>query len=167
MVADGKLKTIRPNIGLSEEALAGLVSLLKRVLADQHVLYMKLRNYHWNVTGANFLPLHELFEAQYTAIAGSIDETAERIRQYGAAAPGTFTELLALASLKEEPEVVPAANVMLENLVADHEQVIRNLREFADEVDDEYDDIAIEDYFTALIQDHQKMAWLLRAHLEG
>lgn len=162
-----KVKQIKVNDGLSAEQQDGVVQLLKQALADQHVLYMRLRNYHWNVTGPQFQSLHVLIENQYDAIAATIDETAERIRQYGQYAPGTLKEMLELARLTEEPGVVPPAREMVANLVADHEAVIRQLREDATTAGETCGDIAVEDYFTGLVQDHQKMAWLLRSHLEG
>ncbi len=164
---NNQLSQIHVNDGLSNEQQAGVVQLLKHVLADQHVLYMRMRNYHWNVTGPQFQSLHALIENQYTALEASIDDTAERIRQYGAYAPGTLKQMLELSRLQEEPDVVPTAREMVANLVADHESVIRQLREDTKLAGDDYGDIAVEDYFTGLVQVHQKMAWLLRSHLEG
>lgn len=160
-------KVIAPNVGMSDEQRQSITDMLKRTLADQHILYMKLRNYHWNVTGPQFHALHELFEEQYDELAEAIDETAERIRQYGTFAPGTFQEMLEYARLSEQPGDVPAAREMVENLVADHETFIRQLREDTDVVGGQLDDVAIEDYYTQMIQDHQEMAWMLRAFLEG
>lgn len=162
-----KTKQIKVNDGLTGEQQSGVVDLLNRLLADQHVFYMRMRNYHWNVTGPQFHSLHVLIEAQYTALEAAIDETAERIRQYGAFTPGTFKEMLEISSFQEEPGIIPSAREMVANLVADHEATIRFLREGADDADEKYNDIALNDYFTRLVQEHQKMAWLLRAHLEG
>ena len=162
-----KIKHIKVNDGLSSDQQKGVIELLKYALADQHVLYMRMRNYHWNITGPQFQSLHLLIEKQYDQIAEAIDDTAERIRQYGAFAPGTLKEMLELARLREEPGVVPSAREMVANLVADHEAVIRQLREDTKTAGDTYGDISVEDYFIRLTQDHQKMAWLLRAHLEG
>src|SRR6187455_1332701 len=79
-----------PAIGLPRENLRRVTAILSRVLADQHVLYQKTRNYHWNLTGRRFLPLHELFEKQYRVLVEAIDETAERIRMLGGVAPGSM-----------------------------------------------------------------------------
>ena len=68
------------NIGLHREKLAVVADILKQLLADEHVLYVKLRNYHWNVTGMNFQQLHAFFSEQYTAVSTYIDDIAERIR---------------------------------------------------------------------------------------
>ncbi|MEL6270091.1 MAG: DNA starvation/stationary phase protection protein [Chloroflexota bacterium] len=154
-------------VGLSDESRAGVVELLSKTLADQHVLYMKLRNYHWNVIGPHFKPLHELFEEQYEQINEAIDETAEFIRQYDAPAPGTLAEMLELARLSEAEGETPDANTMVANLLADHETIVAQIREDIEKIDDDYDDDASEDYYIKLLQDHLKMAWMLRATVQG
>ncbi|MEM6529466.1 MAG: DNA starvation/stationary phase protection protein [Chloroflexota bacterium] len=158
---------IAVNVGLSDESRLGVVELLSKTLADQHVLYMKLRNYHWNVTGPQFMTLHELFEKQYEQIKTSIDETAEFIRTYGEPAPGTMQEMLDMARLSETPGDTPDAHTMVANLVADHEAIITQIRADIDTIDDDYDDDASEDYYTQMLQDHLDMAWMLRTFIQG
>jgi len=58
------------------------------------VLYVKTRNYHWNVTGPHFHELHKAFEAQYQALEGEIDEIAERGRALGVKAEATLADFL-------------------------------------------------------------------------
>ena len=74
---------IVPNIGLSDKARQASIKLLTTSLANTFVLYTKTRKYHWNVTGINFMQLHQLFESQYEQLDESMDEIAERIRQLG------------------------------------------------------------------------------------
>jgi starvation-inducible DNA-binding protein len=158
----------RANIGLKEEQRAGSIAVLNGHLADLHVLYVKLRNYHWNVTGPQFHSLHVLFEEQYTAVAAAIDEVAERVRSLGGFATGTMTEFTKNARLAEEkPGVVPSARDMVATLVGDHEAIIRQLREDVDRTDEEFHDVGTSDFLTGLMEAHEKMAWMLRAHLEG
>lgn len=156
----------QPQIGLSDDVLKGVVEIFNTLLADEHVLYMKLRKYHWNVTGPHFNTLHVAFETQYTALEPIIDEIAERIRQYGVLAPGTLGEMAELARLEEQAGHNPDAATMVAELVADHETLVRHLREDIEKAD-EYDDVSAEDYLTGLLQQHQKFAWLLRATLEN
>ncbi len=155
-----------PEIGLSKDSLQGVITLLNDALADQHVLYIKLRNYHWNVTGPRFYMLHELFENQYDQIAGAIDETAERVRALGGRPLSTMREFLDHSQLTEHPNVYPDADSMVANLLADHEAVIRKLRSAIEVSGDAYDDQGTADHFTELIQAHEKMAWMLRVSLE-
>jgi len=160
------IKLNSPDLGLNDDAMTGAVSILSTLLADEFLLRLKLRKYHWNVTGPQFLSLHEIFEQQYTTLATFIDEVAERLRTYGAMAPGTMSEFLELSRLEEHPADNPNANHMLENLVADHEAMVRHLREDLTTAGETYDDAGLEDFLTAQLQVHQEMAWMLRSFIE-
>ncbi len=162
-----KVNGIKPDLGLNDSAQQIVVDILKVLLADESLLYIKLRNYHWNVTGTEFFPLHAAFEEQYEKLADVIDDVAERIRQYGVMTPGTMDEFIKSSRLNEQPGVYPNARTMVANLLADHESIIRYLREDIEKIDDDADDVGAEDLLTAILQDHQKMAWMLRAYLEG
>lgn len=157
---------INPNLGLSDEVMTGAVSILTTLLADEFLLRLKLRKYHWNVTGLQFLSLHEIFEQQYTTLATFIDEVAERIRTYGVLSPGTMSEFLDLTRLSESPGENPSAQGMLENLVSDHEALVRYLRSDIKQVANDYEDAGLEDFLTAQLQVHQEMAWMLRSFIE-
>jgi starvation-inducible DNA-binding protein len=148
---------------LTEKPPKGVVKVLKVLLADESVLYTKLRNYHWNVTGVSFYALHTAFEGQFNEIADVADDVAERIRQYGAHAPGTMDEFVRKTRLTEESGVYPDARTMVTNLVTDHETIIRCLREDIEKIDD----VGAIDLLTSLLQQHEKMAWMLRMCLEG
>ena len=154
------------NIGLSQQQRQAVVDILSRLLADEYLLYTKTRNYHWNVVGPQFNDLHKFFETQYEAIDEVIDDVAERARTLGGHAVGTLTEFKQLGRLKEQPGRRPAARQMLQDLLADHETVIRTLRKDL-ETADKHEDAATSDFLTGLMERHEKMAWMLRSFLEG
>jgi starvation-inducible DNA-binding protein len=54
---------------------------------------------------------------------------------------------------------------MISNLLKDHETIIKTLRKNADEAE-ELEDMATNDFLIEAVQKHEKMAWMLRAHLE-
>lgn len=153
------------NIGIGKEPRNRAVGILAGILGDQHVLYVKTRNYHWNLTGPHFNELHAFFEQQYNEIGASIDETAERIRMLGSASPGSMKELLALASLKETQGALIDGKAAVQSLLADHEAVIRSLRSAIDALG-EAGDTGGEDFATGLLQNHEKTAWMLRSFLQ-
>src|SRR5581483_5832852 len=97
------------NIGIEDKGRKAAAKLLGGVLADESVLLVKTKNYHWNVVGPDFMELHEFFDGQYGKIAGFVDELAERVRSVGEKAPGTMAEFLKDSGLKEKPGEVPAA----------------------------------------------------------
>jgi starvation-inducible DNA-binding protein len=154
------------NIGLTDEQRAGVAEILDRTLSDLYVLYTKTRNYHWNVVGEHFRDLHKLLEEQYEELDEAIDLVAERSRKLGAPALGTLQEFLGHASLKEQPGDYPDSFTMLSNLCADHEAVIQWLRQAADDCDEKYHDMGTNDFLIGLMQEHEKMAWMLRSYLE-
>lgn len=152
-------------IGLSDGQRAGVVEILQKLLADEYVLYTKTRNYHWNVVGPRFHDLHKLFEEQYQELDEVVDQLAERSRALGAPAVATLTEFLQLARLKEEPNHYPDDRRMVANLLADHETLIRQLRNDLETAGDRFRDIGTNDYLTGLMERHEKTAWMLRALL--
>ncbi|MET0262963.1 MAG: DNA starvation/stationary phase protection protein [Rariglobus sp.] len=156
---------MKPNIGLSSKALESVVGALAVILADEHVLYVKTRNFHWNVTGPHFGPLHALFEKQYDELAETIDEIAERIRALGGTAPGSMAAFLKLARLSEHTGKTPKASAMIEALLADHEAIVTALRK-AIELADKHGDEGTADFLTGILESHEKTAWMLRADLD-
>lgn len=168
---NGTVKTqdkrlLTPDIGLSDNARQQITTTLNKRLSDTVALYVKTRNYHWNVTGIEFIQLHEMFESQYDQLAEAMDEIAERVRQLGGVAFGTLDEFKKNTGLSEAPGERPTAEQMIRNLLADHETVIRTLRDDADKAD-KLGDMGTNDFLIGLMQVHEKIAWFLRAHLEG
>lgn len=151
-------------IGLNEDIRTQVGQILAQLLADQHVLYTKLRNYHWNVTGMAFKALHELFEEQYNQLATFIDDTAERIRTLGFFTAGSMQEFVAQSRLVETDHLNGDAQKMLKNLLHDNEAIIQLLRHSISETE-QLGDMGNTDFLTALMEAHEKTAWMLRAHL--
>lgn len=158
---------MHPNIGLSEEQRQGVVAILNTLLADEYLLYTKTRNYHWNVVGPQFNDLHKFFEAQYEELNEVVDDVAERARALGGHALGTMTEFLKSTRLQEESGDYPEARRMIADLLADHEALIGHLRVDLDTCLERYHDAGTNDFLTGLMERHEKMAWMLRAFLEG
>jgi starvation-inducible DNA-binding protein len=152
-------------IGLDSKVRGQAVKLLSAILADQHVLYAKTRNFHWNLTGHRFHTLHAFFETQYEALALAIDKTAERIRMLGAASPGSMKEFLALATLQETPGALVNGDHAIGALRDDHEAAARELRK-AVEALDTAGDAGTADFITGLLQSHEEAAWMLRSFLD-
>lgn len=155
------------NIGLTEEQRQGVVNLLNRDLSDAYLLLIKTKKYHWDVVGPQFRSLHELWEEQYQALTANIDSLAERVRTLGGYPVGTAEGFLKMATVKEDAGRVPTATEMVSNLVDDHEQVIRNLRQHVDQCSEEFRDEGTADFLTGLMEQHEEMAWMLRSFIEG
>ena len=157
------MSDINIDIGLKKTDRKKIAEGLSGVLADSYTLFLKTQNYHWNVTGPHFGPLHDLFEEQYRELFDAIDEIAERIRTLGFRAPGTLKEFGDLASVKEQTGQ-PDAMEMAKNLAEANETVHKTLRS-AFETADEAGDEGTADLMVERMQAHAKNIWMLRSHL--
>jgi starvation-inducible DNA-binding protein len=158
---------MQPNIGLTDAQREGVMGILNTLLADEYLLYTKTRNYHWHVVGPQFNDLHKFFEEQYNELNTIVDDVAERVRNLGGKALGTLAEFAQQTRLKEEPGHYPPARDMLNTLLGNHEAVIRQLRVDVETCANTYHDMGTNDFLTGLMEQHEKMAWMLRAFLEG
>nr|WP_315207597.1 DNA starvation/stationary phase protection protein [uncultured Flavobacterium sp.] len=157
---------MKPQIGITQEHLKNSISILSSVLANEMTLYVKLRKFHWNVSGESFMEFHKLFEGQYTQLEASIDEIAERIGKLGGKTIGTMKEFSDLAIIKESPNHYPSQKEMVTELLEDHETVIIHLRKDVDISAEENKDAGTADFLTGLMEAHETMAWTLRRYLE-
>ena len=157
---------MKPNIGMTDGDRQAVVRILNTLLSDEYVLYTKTRNYHWNVVGPQFNDLHKFFETLYTALNQVIDEVAERARALGGRALGSLAEFTKSARLTEDPGAVGSAKEMLASLLADHEALVTTLRADVGTVTGGHADAGTADFLTGLLTQHEKTAWMLRAHLE-
>ncbi len=154
------------DIGIETENRKEVVGILNILLADEYLLFTKTRNYHWNVVGKDFKERHEFFQQQYEKLDGMIDEIAERTRQLGGVTVATMNEFMRITNLKEKPGEYPSDLKMISNLLTDHESTIKYLRKSADKCDEEYGDMGTNDFLIGLMEIHEKMAWMLRTHLD-
>jgi len=151
------------NIGINQKDREEITAGLSRLLADSYTLYLKTHNYHWNVEGPLFNTLHLMFEQQYTELATAVDTIAERIRALGEPAPGSYAAFAKLSTIKED-DSVPAAEVMIANLVKGQEAVVRTARSIFPAVERANDEPTA-DLLTQRMQIHEKNAWMLRSML--
>ncbi|HVL56297.1 MAG TPA: Dps family protein [Burkholderiaceae bacterium] len=156
---------MEPKIGLSSEQRQQVINALERVLADVIVLYFGARGAHWNVVGPNFGPLHEFFGEQYEQLDEEMDEVAERIRALGGRAPATIEGYARAKRIDEGAGEAKSAADMIGGLLGGHEALIRQLRDDIEVAERNRDD-GTADFLTGLLEDHEKMAWMLRAHLQ-
>jgi starvation-inducible DNA-binding protein len=156
---------MQPNIGIKPENLTAVAHHLNGILADEFLLYTKTRNAHWNVEGPDFHAQHIFFEKQYEALDEIMDSVAERIRTLGHYAPGTLKDFLQLTRITEQTREKNDSAGFIRELLADHETIIVAMRENIDRFANEYKDAGTSDFVTGLMEEHEKMAWMLRAHL--
>ena len=157
---------MKTNIGLTEQNTEAVAEQLAKLLADETVLYIKTRNAHWNVTGDNFHANHIFFEEQYKQLDEVIDSVAERLRKIGHYAPATMKMYLELTHLTEYSDRTNDGLGYMKDLLKDHESIIEFMRGNVNEFQTAHKDAGTGDFVTGLLEKHEKIAWMLRAHLK-
>lgn len=151
-------------IGLSEHQCKQVATLLNALLADEFALYVKTLNFHWNVVGHDFKPLHDFFRQQYEDVFSFVDDVAERVRTLGGDSLGSMNKFLAATRLKEAPDKLLTSQEMLQILLSDHEAVICTLREDI-ETSAKAGDMGTNNFLTDLMEKHEKIAWMIRSSI--
>lgn len=153
-------------IGIQDINRQAIADELAKVLADETVLYIKTKNAHWNVEGADFYEKHKFFESQFEQLDEIIDSVAERIRSIGHYAPATLKSYLSLTHLTEQTNTKNDSHGFIKELLEDHESIITVLREHIRSFSNDYNDMGTSDFITGLMETHEKMAWFLHSHLK-
>lgn len=140
--------------------------LLKLVLADTFVLYMKSYAVHWNYKGAKFFSVHKLTEEHYQELADAIDEIAERIRALGDEAPISLKNIIGSSDLDEMKTHHAGDDDALRELFKGHDLLSKRAKEAADELI-EAGDLYSSDLMIRRIGAHDKASWMLHSFLAG
>jgi len=96
-------KTFTTRIDLAPETRAQMIALLNQQLADTFDLFSQTKQAHWNVKGAQFYQLHELFDKLAEEVEGFVDLIAERATALGGTAMGTVRMAAGASRLPEYP----------------------------------------------------------------
>ena len=156
---------MKPTIEIPDKNTQSSAILLNALLADEYVLLTKTRNAHWNIQGKNFSELHKFFEEQYRELDIIVDNVAERVRSLGHFSSGSLNDFLTLTRLLEQKHDFSNPTQIIETLLHDHQDIIRILRKEINKISDTYKDAGTCDLLTGWLKQHEKMAWMLRAHI--
>jgi starvation-inducible DNA-binding protein len=143
-----------------------VVQHLRTELANAWVFYANLKHYHWQTFGPLFRDTHLLFEEFATAVHGTIDELAERIRMLD-----QDVDLVTLRDYQEAAEVKSSklsqsVKVMLMEAHASALTVLSGMIAAVAAADKENDPGSV-DLFSKTVQIYEKFAWFLSQMLKG
>jgi starvation-inducible DNA-binding protein len=151
---------------LRAEVRAQVADLLDRRLAEVIDLSAQVKQAHWNVKGAQFSPLHLLFDAIHASTEEYVDLIAERVVQLGGVAHGTVRMAAERSDLKEYPleaidgmEHVAALSGALSQFGT---RIRRSIEETSTNGDHDSADIC-----TEVSRGIDKWLWMVEAHAQG
>ena len=141
-----------------------VVTELNILLADYHVYYQKLRNFHWNVLGENFFDLHKKFEEMYNDTKIKIDQVAERIITLKYHPVSKLSDYIEISNMKESSPLLTDKE-MVSTIVDDQEILIKQLYKVIEEANNDNDEGTV-DLISSYIRQTEKSTWMLNAWLE-
>ncbi len=144
--------------------MTNVVKQLRQIQADSQVLFVKFHNYHWNVKGLQFAPIHAMTEKIYDSMADVFDAAAERILQLGGEPLVTIKEIMEITTVKEESARSFDAKSVLEKTLTELEKLLRQWNDLSREAE------VVRDISTMSMADEQggeleKQIWMLKAML--
>lgn len=140
------------------------VELLKQLQADAQVLFVKFHNYHWNVEGMDFFPVHNQTEEMYNSMATFFDDAAERVIQLGGTPYVTLAQVLGASKIKEEENNSFRSKYIVEAIVKDYEYLLDLFKQI-DESADSKGDTTTSAFAQDNIANLEKTLWMLGAML--
>lgn len=137
------------------------IELLNAYLSNLTVLNIKLHSYHWNVTGINFVAIHNYTESMYNEAFESLDAVAELIKMKGEMPLSSLKSYLTHASIEELEGKSLSAKDVLNNLISDLE-LIKNQALEIRALADEEDDFSTVNLFENQVESYNKHLWFLK-----
>lgn len=148
---------------IAPDAREELVALLERHVAASLDLYSQVKQAHWNVRGATFFQLHELYDEVAAVVLPLIDLIAERATALGGFVAGTVRAAAGASVLEEmrPGRLTPDESVAA---VADALAAFAASTRAAIDTADELGDQGTADLFTEVTRAIDKQLWFVEAH---
>ena len=139
---------------------------LNELVGSLGVLYIKLHQHHWFVSGPKFFTLHERFEDYYDETTEYLDEVAERMLALELNPISTLSEFLDHSWIKESPYTDKKTDKeFVKSVYDDFTIMAEKLQEGLDVTADANDDVT-NDMLVGMKTDYDKHLWMLRAYLD-
>lgn len=142
--------------------MSKVISQLNQIQADAHALYVKIHNYHWNVKGMDFHPVHSYTEGVYNDMSELYDDAAERAIILGGKALLTIDELVKTTKIKTETGTSFKSKEVVEKIIADFEYLLKSFKELS-ELAGEADDKGTEAFADDKVAKLEKDLWMLNS----
>ena len=144
--------------------MKNVVELLKSLQADSTVMFMKLHNFHWNVKGMDFHPVHAKTEEMYDGFADLLDDLAERVLQLGDKPLVSLASILKSARIKEEEASSFTSKAIAEAVLKDYEFLASEFKKLSKMADDAGDKVTA-GFADEKVGAFEKSIWMLKAQL--
>ena len=133
---------------------------LRKLLADVFTLYVKMKNFHWHMSGPHFRDYHLLLDDQADEIFNVTDAIAERARKIGGTTLRSIGHIGRLQRILDNDADYVTPGDMLAELRDDNKQlvtILRQVHELTSDVGDHATTSLIENW----IDEAERRVWFL------
>ncbi len=145
---------------LSADAVSQISAKMNEILATTFALYIKTKNFHWNVSGPHFRDYHLLLDEQAEQIFASTDDLAERVRKIGGTTLRSIGQVSKLQGIEDNDEGYVAPGDMLRELMGDNKKVVEAMRA-CHKICDDHEDVATASLLENFIDQAERRTWFL------
>lgn len=150
--------------GLDEAVSEKIIAILQNRLSQEQEAALVLKHAHWNVSGPNFIAVHEMIDPEVTSVLAQADETAERIATLGGSPDGRVDSIARHRDWKTfDVEGRRSTEEYLKALVEYYDTFIADDRKAIAELDEL--DVISSNIVQDHVQDLEKFQWFMRSHL--
>lgn len=141
-----------------------VIALLAPCLADALDLQQQIKHAHWNVRGASFIALHELFDEVWKSTYEHADLIAERIAQLGGSPGGRLADAARLSKLPRYPKDLAEGGAHARALAAVMGIFGGRVRGAIEKADEAGDPVTA-DILTDVARGTDESLWKIEAHV--
>jgi starvation-inducible DNA-binding protein len=151
---------------LPEGARVEIGKALLPLTADVVALYLKVKNYHWHVSGSHYKEYHELLDEHADQIFAYVDQLAERGRKLGQPTLRSAGQVAKLTRVADDDREFVEPHAMLHQLVEDNKDLLTRFRE-THATCDENGDIATTSLIENFVDETERRIWFLFETVQG
>ena len=150
---------------ITDPNLKSILEELHKLFADEIILFVKNKNYYWNIETKNFFQIRQFYSLQSDLLEKIIEMTAEHIRMLDSQTQTRLSDYLMNTNLLEHPYTGQTRD-QLKYLLAAHETIIHNLRRLAVLFLTKNSGAGAAFLIRKILIEHEKMAWMIRSYLD-
>ncbi len=137
-----------------------IAAAINPLVADSFALFVKVKNFHWHVSGSHYRDYHLLFDEHATQIFAMVDVLAERVRKLGGTTIRSIAHINRIQQISDDDEKFVEPREMVRRLMHDNESFLKNMRS-AHEVCSKYNDCATTSVLEVFIDETERRVWFL------
>jgi starvation-inducible DNA-binding protein len=161
---NGRKATVPPQLATMTDLKPGevrdITDALNPLVADNFAMYVKIKNFHWHLSGPRFRDYHLFMDELADTLLSAVDTLAERVRRVGGTTIRSIGHISQLQTVQDDNDDMVPADQMLCRLMEDLNHLVMQQRA-AHEVCDRCRDYASASELEVIIDQTEKGKWFL------